>query len=88
MDRTSSITSSTAKPRAPRLHRGSRGIAPPKQQRSETQGKLERARQNLVRVRDVMDEVRRQLGSLERQARARRNSTGAADREARAAGWR
>src|SRR5206468_1495908 len=40
-----------------------------KQQRNETQGKLEQARQNLVRVRDVMDEVRRQLSSLERQAK-------------------
>src|SRR5207248_384722 len=39
------------------------------QQRNETQGKLEQARQNLVRVRDVMDEVRRQLHSLERQAK-------------------
>src|SRR5437764_6424827 len=45
------------------------GIARYKQQRNETQGKLDAARQNLVRVRDVMDEVRRQLGSLERQAR-------------------
>src|SRR5581483_8311479 len=45
------------------------GIARYKQQRNETQGKLEAARQTLLRVRDVMDEVRRQLGSLERQAR-------------------
>src|SRR5881296_948735 len=45
------------------------GIARYKQQRNETQGKLEQARQNLVRVRDVMDEVRRQLNSLERQAK-------------------
>src|SRR5204863_174419 len=45
------------------------GIARYKQQRNETQGKLDAARQNLVRVRDVMDEVKRQLGSLERQAR-------------------
>jgi chromosome segregation protein len=45
------------------------GIARYKQQRGETQGKLDAARQNLARVRDVMDEVRRQLGSLERQAR-------------------
>src|SRR5947199_99050 len=45
------------------------GIARYKQQRNETQGKLEQARQNLVRVRDVMDEVRRQLHSLERQAK-------------------
>jgi chromosome segregation protein len=45
------------------------GVARYKQQRAETQGKLEATRQNLQRVRDVMDEVRRQLGSLERQAR-------------------
>src|SRR3989442_681132 len=45
------------------------GIARYKQQRNQTQGKLEQARQNLVRVRDVMDEVRRQLHSLERQAK-------------------
>src|SRR2546428_341856 len=45
------------------------GIARYKQQRNETQGKLDATRQNLVRVRDVMDEVRRQLGSLERQAK-------------------
>ena len=45
------------------------GVARYKQQRSETQGKLEATRQNLQRVRDVMDEVKRQVGSLERQAR-------------------
>ncbi len=45
------------------------GIARYKQQRNETQGKLEGTRQNLWRVRDVMDEVKRQLASLERQAR-------------------
>ena len=45
------------------------GISRYKQQRTETLGKLEAARQNLLRVKDVMDEVRRQLGSLERQAR-------------------
>src|SRR5947207_2756611 len=45
------------------------GIARYKQQRNETQGKLDAARQNLVRVRDVMDEVKRQLASLERQAK-------------------
>jgi chromosome segregation protein len=45
------------------------GVARYKQQRAETQGKLDATRQNLQRVRDVMDEVRRQLGSLERQAR-------------------
>ena len=45
------------------------GITRYKQQRAETLGKLEATRQNLLRVRDVMDEVKRQLGSLERQAR-------------------
>src|SRR6266849_4372686 len=45
------------------------GVARYKQQRSETQGKLEATRQNLLRVRDVMDEVKRQVGSLERQAK-------------------
>jgi len=48
------------------------GIARYKQQRAETQGKLEATRANLTRVRDVMEEVRRQLGSLERQARKAR----------------
>ena len=60
----------TAKPNERRVFiEEAAGIARYKQQRSETQGKLDAARQNLVRVRDVMDEVRRQLGSLERQAR-------------------
>jgi chromosome segregation protein len=45
------------------------GISRYKQQRAETLGKLDAARQNLLRVKDVMDEVKRQLGSLERQAR-------------------
>src|SRR5262245_58767591 len=48
------------------------GIARYKQQRADTQGKLDAARQNLTRGRDVMDEVRRQLGSIERQARKAR----------------
>ncbi len=60
----------TAKPHERRVFiEEAAGIARYKQQRNETQGKLEAARQNLLRVRDVMDEVRRQLGSLERQAR-------------------
>jgi chromosome segregation protein len=60
----------TAKPHERRVFiEEAAGIARYKQQRNETQGKLDGARQNLVRVRDVMDEVRRQLGSLERQAR-------------------
>ncbi|MBI4587643.1 MAG: chromosome segregation protein SMC [Candidatus Rokubacteria bacterium] len=45
------------------------GISRYKQQRAETLGKLDATRQNLLRVRDVMDEVKRQLGSIERQAR-------------------
>src|SRR5204862_8033084 len=48
------------------------GIARYKQQRAETQGKLEATRLNLQRLRDVMEEVRRQLGSIERQARKAR----------------
>src|SRR6266566_5069951 len=60
----------TAKPHERRVFiEEAAGIARYKQQRNETQGKLEQARQNLVRVRDVMDEVRRQLHSLERQAK-------------------
>jgi chromosome segregation protein len=45
------------------------GITRYKQQRAETLAKLEATRQNLLRVRDVMDEVKRQLASLERQAK-------------------
>jgi chromosome segregation protein len=48
------------------------GITRYKQQRAETLAKLEGTRQNLLRVRDVMDEVRRQLASLERQAKRAR----------------
>jgi chromosome segregation protein len=60
----------TAKPYERRIFiEEAAGIARYKQQRHETQGKLDATRQNLLRVRDVMDEVKRQLGSLERQAR-------------------
>ena len=60
----------TAKPHERRVFiEEAAGIARYKQQRNETEGKLDAARQNLVRVRDVMDEVRRQLNSLERQAK-------------------
>src|SRR5262245_15377873 len=60
----------TAKPQERRVFiEEAAGIARYKQQRSETQGKLDGARQNLVRGRDGMDEVRRPLGSLERQAK-------------------
>ena len=60
----------TAKPHERRVFiEEAAGIARYKQQRNETQTKLDATRQNLARVRDVMDEVRRQLGSLERQAK-------------------
>src|ERR1044072_8407577 len=60
----------TAKPHERRVFiEEAAGIARYKQQRTETEGKLDATRQNLVRVRDVMDEVRRQLNSLERQAK-------------------
>ncbi len=45
------------------------GITRYKHQRAESLAKLAATRQNLTRVRDVMDEVRRQLSSLERQAK-------------------
>jgi chromosome segregation protein len=60
----------TAKPHERRVFiEEAAGIARYKQQRNETEGKLDAARQNLHRVKDVMQEVQRQLGSLERQAR-------------------
>jgi chromosome segregation protein len=60
----------TAKPHERRVFiEEAAGIARYKQQRNETEGKLDATRQNLTRVRDVMDEVKRQLNSLERQAR-------------------
>src|SRR6266508_3461953 len=60
----------TAKPHERRVFiEEAAGIARYKQQRNETHGKLDAARQNLLRVRDVVDEVRRQLASLERQAK-------------------
>src|SRR5256712_10086464 len=60
----------TAKPHERRVFiEEAAGMARYKQQRNETQGKLDGARGNLVRVKDVMDEVKRQLGSLERQAK-------------------
>src|SRR5881397_4227040 len=60
----------TAKPHERRVFiEEAAGIARYKQQRNETESKLDAARLNLVRVRDVMDEVRRKLHSLERQAK-------------------
>src|SRR6266496_2066715 len=46
------------------------GIVRYKKQKAEALRKLEATTQNLLRVRDVVNEVKRQLGSLERQARA------------------
>src|SRR5687767_183645 len=60
----------TAKPHERRIFiEEAAGIARYKQQRNETQGKLDATRQNLTRVRDVMEEVRRHLASIERQAK-------------------
>src|SRR5207247_10382316 len=66
----------TAKPHERRVFiEEAAGIARYKQQRNETQGKLDAARQNLVRVRDVMDEVKRQPASLQRPAEKAQQST-------------
>src|ERR1051326_4547332 len=60
----------TAKPHERRVFlEEAAGIAGYKQQRNETQGKLDAARDNLAKVRLLMDENKRMLGSLERQAR-------------------
>src|SRR5262245_17178402 len=70
MDRARPNHALTAKPWERRLFiEEAAGIARYKQQRSETQGKLEATRVNLQRLRDVMEEVRRQVSSIERQAR-------------------
>src|SRR3990172_6214491 len=45
------------------------GVAKFRVRRKEAERKMESTRQNLARVRDILDEVRRQLGSLERQVR-------------------
>ncbi|NNF84637.1 MAG: AAA family ATPase, partial [Deltaproteobacteria bacterium] len=45
------------------------GVAKFRVRRKEAERKMENTRQNLARVRDILDEVRRQLGSLERQVR-------------------
>src|SRR5207244_13305060 len=46
------------------------GIVRYKKQKAEALRKLEATNQNLLRVRDVINEVKRQLSALERQARA------------------
>jgi chromosome segregation protein len=76
----------TAKPHERRVFiEEAAGIARYKHQRNETQGKLDAARQNLVRVKDVMDEVKRQLGSIERQAKKAQQYKALADERRRAA---
>ncbi|MBE0569533.1 MAG: chromosome segregation protein SMC [Deltaproteobacteria bacterium] len=45
------------------------GVAKFRVRRKEAERKMESTRQNLARVRDILDEVRRQIGSLERQVR-------------------
>ncbi|MGE5664320.1 MAG: chromosome segregation protein SMC [Deltaproteobacteria bacterium] len=45
------------------------GVAKFRVRKKEAERKMESTRQNLARVRDILDEVRRQLGSIERQVR-------------------
>ncbi|MFQ5698528.1 MAG: chromosome segregation protein SMC [Myxococcota bacterium] len=45
------------------------GIGKYRQRRRETESKLRSTTQNLVRIQDVLGELRRQIGSLDRQAR-------------------
>jgi chromosome segregation protein len=45
------------------------GVAKFRVRRKEAERKMESTRQNLARVKDILDEVRRQIGSLERQVR-------------------
>lgn len=49
------------------------GIIRYKKQKAEALRKLDATQQNLLRVRDIVSEVRRQLNALERQARQARN---------------
>ncbi|HEX9205070.1 MAG TPA: chromosome segregation protein SMC [Candidatus Deferrimicrobiaceae bacterium] len=45
------------------------GVAKFRVRRKEAERKMESARQNLARVKDILEEVRRQIGSLDRQVR-------------------
>ncbi|MCL1926382.1 MAG: chromosome segregation protein SMC [Syntrophorhabdaceae bacterium] len=45
------------------------GVAKFRVRRREAERKMESTRQNLARVKDILDEVRRQIGSLDRQVR-------------------
>ena len=45
------------------------GVAKFRVRRKEAERKMESSRQNLARVKDILEEVRRQIGSLERQVR-------------------
>jgi len=45
------------------------GVAKFRVRRKEAERKMEGTRQNLARVKDILDEVRRQIGALERQVR-------------------
>jgi len=45
------------------------GVAKFRVRRKEAERKMESTRQNLARVKDILDEVRRQIGTLERQVR-------------------
>ena len=45
------------------------GVAKFRVRRKEAERKMENTRQNLARVKDILEEVRRQIGSLERQVR-------------------
>jgi len=45
------------------------GVAKFRVRRKEAERKMENTRQNLARVKDILDEVRRQIGALERQVR-------------------
>ncbi len=45
------------------------GVARFRVRKKEAERKMENTRQNLARVRDILDEVRRQLGSIDRQVR-------------------